>query len=72
MNDNTIILQPRYVADFKCDGSKCNAKCCRSNWRIEIEIDHIKNISASRILLCVKRYYQVFSPLQIEQVLRLG
>ena len=37
-----IILQPKYVADFKCDGSKCNAKCCRSNWRIEIDVDTYK------------------------------
>ena len=67
-----IILQPKYVADFKCDGSKCNAKCCRSNWRIEIDVDTYKKYQRIKNPLCVKRYYQVFSPLQIEQVLRLG
>ena len=42
MNDEKIILQPKYVADFQCDGSKCNAKCCRNNWRIEIDVDTYK------------------------------
>ena len=42
MNDNTIILQPRYVADFQCDGSKCNAKCCGNKWRIGIDADTYK------------------------------
>ena len=37
MNDNTIILQPRYVADFQCDGNICNAKCCKG-WRIDIDL----------------------------------
>ena len=41
-NHDKIILQPKYVADFQCDGSKCNAKCCRSNWRIEIDVDTYK------------------------------
>lgn len=42
MNDNTIILQPKYVADFRCDGSKCNAKCCGNKWRISIDSDTYK------------------------------
>ena len=42
MSDNTIILQPKYVADFQCDGSKCNAKCCGNKWRIEIDVDTYK------------------------------
>ena len=41
MNDNTIILQPRYVADFQCDGSKCNAKCC-GKWRTDIDMETYK------------------------------
>lgn len=47
-NENTIILQPKYVKTFQCDGNKCNAKCCK-DWRIDIDINtykkyqHIKN-----------------------------
>ena len=41
-NYNKIVLQPKYVADFKCDGSKCNSKCCRNNWRIDIDVDTYK------------------------------
>ena len=41
MSDNTIILQPKYVADFQCDGSKCNAKCC-GKWRIDIDMETYK------------------------------
>ena len=42
MSDKTIILQPKYVADFQCDGSKCNAKCCGNKWRIRIDADTYK------------------------------
>lgn len=42
MSDKSIILQPKYVADFQCDGSKCNAKCCGNKWRIRIDADTYK------------------------------
>ena len=42
MSDNTIILQPKYVADFQCDGSKCDAKCCRNLWIIDIDRETYK------------------------------
>lgn len=32
-----IILQPEYVEGFQCDGSKCDAKCCKTHWRISID-----------------------------------
>ena len=41
-NYNKIVLQPKYVEVFQCDGLKCNAKCCKSNWRIEIDVDTYK------------------------------
>ena len=41
MSNQSIILQPKYVGDFQCDGSKCNSKCCRNNWRINIDVDTI-------------------------------
>ncbi len=31
-----LYFQPQYVAKFKCDGSKCNARCCK-NWGIFID-----------------------------------
>ncbi len=42
MNNEIFILQPKYVADFQCDGSKCNAKCCGNRWRISIDVDTYK------------------------------
>ena len=30
------IYQFKYVQKFQCDGSKCNAKCCKK-WRIDID-----------------------------------
>ena len=42
MSDKTIILQPKYVADFQCDGSKCDAKCCRNLWLIDIDRETYK------------------------------
>jgi len=41
VNNEKIILQPKYVADFQCDGSKCNAKCC-GRWRIDIDMETYK------------------------------
>ena len=41
-NERTIILQPKYVKNFQCDGNKCNAKCCKKDWRIDIDIDTYK------------------------------
>ena len=29
-------LQPKYVKNFKCDGQRCDAKCCKG-WRIDID-----------------------------------
>ena len=42
MNNEIFILQPKYVADFQCDGAKCNAKCCGNRWRISIDVDTYK------------------------------
>ena len=42
MSNQSIILQPKYVGNFQCDGSKCNAKCCRNSWRIDIDMEAYK------------------------------
>ena len=57
MNDNTIILQPKYVADFQCDGSKCNAKCCGNKWKISIDVD------------TYKKYQRVKNPIMRKKIL---
>lgn len=41
MSNHSIILQPKYVGNFQCDGSKCNAKCC-GKWRIDIDMETYK------------------------------
>ena len=38
-------LRPTYVKNFKCDGSKCLSRCCR-NWRVVIDRDTYKKLSA--------------------------
>ena len=35
-------MQPKYVADFQCAGSKCDAKCCRNLWLIDIDRETYK------------------------------
>ena len=39
-----LYFQPEYVDKFKCDGSKCNARCCK-NWRIDIDAATYKKYS---------------------------
>ena len=31
-----LYFQPEYVGKFKCDGAKCNARCCK-NWDITVD-----------------------------------
>ena len=37
MAEKNFCLRPKYLDYFKCDGSVCNAKCCRSAWNICID-----------------------------------
>lgn len=36
MDKKYLYFQPEYVGKFKCDGSKCDARCCK-NWSIFID-----------------------------------
>ena len=36
MKESYISIQPEYVKQFHCDGTLCNAMCCK-NWRISID-----------------------------------
>lgn len=56
MSDKTIILQPKYVADFQCDGSKCDAKCCRNLWLIDIDRETYKKYQRIKNPAMRKRY----------------
>lgn len=55
-----LYFQPEYVGKFKCDGSKCNARCCKS-WRIDIDEKSYEQYSgieppeiAKEIISCMK------------------
>ena len=39
-----LYFQPEYVSRFKCDGSKCDARCCKA-WNIYIETAAYKKYS---------------------------
>ena len=39
-----LYFQPEYVGKFKCDGSKCNARCCKG-WNIDIDAATYKKYS---------------------------
>lgn len=62
MNDNTIILQPKYVADFQCDGSKCNAKCCGNKWKISIDVDTYKKYQRTKNPIMRKKILSSIKP----------
>lgn len=36
MEKTYLYFQPQYVGEFKCDGTKCNARCCKG-WTIDID-----------------------------------
>ena len=42
MEKKYFYFQPQYVNKFKCDGSKCNAQCCRTSWDIFIDKETYK------------------------------
>ena len=36
MTETYNFIQPKYVSEFKCDGNKCNARCCRK-WLVIVD-----------------------------------
>ena len=42
MEKKYFYFQPQYVNKFKCDGSKCNAHCCRTGWNVFIDKETYK------------------------------
>ena len=42
MEKKYFYFQPQYVRKFQCDGSKCDAHCCKEEWNIFIDGDTYK------------------------------
>lgn len=74
MEKKFLYFQPEYVDKFKCDGSKCDAHCCKG-WRINIDeksYEQYSNIeppeTAKKILSCMefdserKQYVMMLKP----------
>lgn len=70
-SEGKIILEPKYVSEFYCDGIKCGAQCCRG-WWIDIDKEtyqkyqHIKNpVMRQKILGCIQPSSSVPNALEI-------
>ena len=37
MSEKIFCLRPQYLNEFKCDGVKCDSKCCQNNWGIFVD-----------------------------------
>ena len=46
MPEKIFCLKPQYLDEFKCDGTKCGALCCRSDWDIYIDAKTYEKYSA--------------------------
>lgn len=46
MSEKFFCVEPQYLKEFKCDGAKCSAKCCRSAWNIFIDKETHEKYSA--------------------------
>ena len=55
MTEKIFCLKPRYVDDFKCDGSKCGAQCCRNAWSIYVDAKTYEKYSALGIARHLRR-----------------
>ena len=55
MTEKIFCLKPRCVDDFKCDGSKCDAQCCRNAWNIYVDAKTYEKYSALGIAQHLRR-----------------
>ena len=46
VTEKIFCLKPKYLDDFQCDGSKCGALCCQTNWNIYIDAPTYEKYSA--------------------------
>ena len=65
MSNQSIILQPKYVGNFQCDGSKCNAKCC-GKWRIDIDMETYKKYQRIKNPVMRKKILSSIQPSNIQ------
>lgn len=47
MEKTYLYFQPQYVGEFKCDGVKCNARCCKG-WTITIDEKTLEQYSQAQ------------------------
>lgn len=66
MENNKIILYPKYVEDFKCDGTKCNAKCC-GHWRIYIDRESYKKYQRIKNPAMRRKILSALQPCDVTQ-----
>ena len=55
MTEKIFCLKPRYLDDFKCDGLKCGALCCRNAWNIYVDAETYEKYSALGIARHLRR-----------------
>lgn len=55
MTEKIFCLKPNYLDDFKCDGSKCGALCCRNAWNIYVDAKTYEKYSALGIARHLRR-----------------
>lgn len=55
MTEKIFCLKPNYLDDFKCDGSKCGALCCRNAWHIYIDAKTYEKYSALGVARHLRR-----------------
>lgn len=46
MSEKIFLLKPSYLAEFKCDGSRCGALCCHNAWDIFVDTKTYEKYSA--------------------------
>ena len=71
MKNNKIILQPKYVDAFQCDGAKCNAKCC-GNWRIDIDMESYKDYQRIKNPVIRKKILSCMKPSEVKQCFQIN
>ena len=55
MTDKIFCLKPKYLDNFRCDGMKCGALCCRNAWAIYVDAKTYEKYSALGITRHLRR-----------------
>ena len=46
MSEKNFCIRPQYLNEFKCDGKRCGAMCCRYSWNVFIDAKTYEKYSA--------------------------